>query len=391
MATSSARHRRSPEHGLISTVASDTGFKATMRQQELESDVPLRVLMIASEWPTEDIPGNVSFIVRQVNFLRRAGIHVEVFVFRGAKNPVNYFKAWARLHGKLRHECYDLIHAQSGQSGLLAWPKHLPLVVTFRGDDILGVNRPSGGHTLAGKVLRQLSRFVARRADAVIAVADHMRKHLPSSVSVNVIPSGLDFESLPLIPQSEARQRLRLPLDGRLVLYVSNPANPRKRCELARQAVEILNERLPAKLIVVWGVPHAEIPVYMCACDVFLFTSSQEGSPNVIKEALACNLPVVSVAVGDVAMRLRGSAGCEVCDDDRPQTIAASLERVLTRQQPTNGREMVRDLDEKLITQKVIGVYRSILKKRLASADRKDASILAARESEARNVTGGID
>src|SRR5262249_1557511 len=96
-------------------------------------------------------------------------------------------------------------------------------------------------------------------------------------------------------------------------------------------AVEILNERLPARLIIAWGVPHAEIPVYMGACDVFVFTSSQEGSPDIVKEALACDLPVISVAVGDVRQRLQGVEGCEVCADERPETIAAALERALRR------------------------------------------------------------
>jgi len=69
----------------------------------------------------------------------------------------------------------------------------------------------------------------------------------------------------------------------------------------------------------------------MSACDALVFTSMLEGSPNVVKEALACDLPVVSVPVGDVATRLRGVAGCELCADERPETIAAALERVLRR------------------------------------------------------------
>jgi glycosyltransferase involved in cell wall biosynthesis len=99
----------------------------------------------------------------------------------------------------------------------------------------------------------------------------------------------------------------------------------------------------------------------MNACDALVFTSMQEGSPNAVKEALACDLPVVSVAVGDVPLRLQGVEGCELCPDERPETIAAALERVLRRGQRILGREAVRDLDETVITQQVLGVYRAAL------------------------------
>ena len=80
----------------------------------------------------------------------------------------------------------------------------------------------------------------------------------------------------------------------------------------------------------------------MSACDALVFTSMQEGSPNVVKEALACNLPVVSVPVGDVAVRLQGIEGCELCEDDAPETIAAALGRVLARESRIAGREAVK-------------------------------------------------
>jgi glycosyltransferase involved in cell wall biosynthesis len=87
----------------------------------------------------------------------------------------------------------------------------------------------------------------------------------------------------------------------------------------------------------------------------------QEGSPNSVKEALACNLPVVSVPVGDVPLRLSGVAGCELCADDRVETIAAALERVLRRRDRVDGRSTVRHLDEALLTRRLIGIYRSVL------------------------------
>jgi glycosyltransferase involved in cell wall biosynthesis len=99
----------------------------------------------------------------------------------------------------------------------------------------------------------------------------------------------------------------------------------------------------------------------MNACDALLVTSIQEGSPGVVKEALACNLPIVSLKVGDVPVRLKGIAGCELCADERPETIAASLQRVLARGERIQGRQAVQCLDERLLADQVIRIYRSVL------------------------------
>src|SRR5207249_126584 len=216
--------------------------------------------------------------------------------------------------------------------------------------------------TPAGRLLRFLTRGVARAADAVILVSEHQKAFVHPSVPTYVIPSGLDFTLFRPIPRDQARQHLRLPSDKRLVLFVGRPSTPRKRFRLAQQATEILNRTLPCELIVGWGIPHAEIPLYLNACDALVFTSIQEGSPNAVKEALACNLPVVSVPVGDVAARLRGVEGCELCADERPETIAAALERVLRRGGRAAGRAAVRELDERLLTQRVIEIYRSVIR-----------------------------
>jgi glycosyltransferase involved in cell wall biosynthesis len=321
----------------------------------------MRVLMITSEWPSPERPQAVPHIVRQVKFLRRAGLEVDVFLFRGAKNPINYLKAWRRLRDRLRGENYDLVHAQFGQSAFLPWPKRLPLVITFRGDDLQGIAGRNGHSTAAGRLLRTLCPIVARGADAAIVVSEHMRRYLAPSVPIHTIPSGLDFESLSCFPSEEARRQLRLPANERLVLFVGNPAEPGKRHDLAREAVEILNRTLPAQLVVAWGRPPSDIPVFMSACDVLAFTSCQEGSPDVVKEALACNLPIVTGPVGDIPLRLEGVAGCEIYPDDHPKTVAAALERVLRRRERINGRAAVKDLDEAVLTEKVIAVYRSVL------------------------------
>jgi len=326
------------------------------------SATPLRVLMITSEWASD--PGHTAhFIARQVRFLQAAGVDVDVFSFRGGGRPLRYLAAWARLQLRLVRQRYDIIHAQFGQSGLLALPKRLPLVVTFRGDDLFGILGKGGRPTPAGRLLQWLSRRVARRADAAILVSEHLKEYLSQSAPVHIVPSGLDLDVFRCIPQEEACRHLGLSPDRRRVLFVGDPGDPRKRYDLARQSVDLVNRTMPAELVIGWRVPHAEMPFYMSACDALVFTSRAEGSPNAVKEALACDLPVVSVAVADVPLRLQGIPGCEVCADDSPETIAAALDRTLRRDERSGGRgrDAARQLDERLLTARVIDIYRSVL------------------------------
>lgn len=325
---------------------------------------PIRVLMITAGWPQPGQPQTTHFVKRQAEFLQKAGVQVDVFSFRGAKRPWNYARAWLSVRPRIRSGQYDLVHAQFGQSGVLALPKQLPLVVTLRGSDILGIVGPNGRYTLAGKVSQLVTRMAVQRADAVVVVSEHMKAYFRTSAPVVVLPSGLDFDLFATMPRDEARARLGWPLEKRLVLFAGNPEQPRKRYGLAKAAVDIMGRTLPAELVVAWGVPHTDVPLYMNACDAFVFTSMQEGSPNVVKEALACDLPVVSVPIGDTAERLRGIEGCELVDDERPEAIAAALERVLRRGRRVAGRVAVAHLAEQAITARLIEVYRHAIGRR---------------------------
>lgn len=323
----------------------------------------MRVLMITSEWPTPERPEAVPFIVRQAEFLQRAGIDLDVFHFRGGQNPRNYLKAWRQVREKINLMEYDLAHAQWGQSGLLALPKRIPLVVTFRGDDVHGIISDDDAHyTFKGRVLQQVSRLVAWQASACIVVSPHLVELLPRR-TYHVIPSGLDMDLFKPVDKQDARRQLNLDPEKPLVLFGGNPAVLRKRYDLAQQVTEMVRDEWPEiELLVLRNVPHEQIPLYMNACDAMLMVSKHEGSPNVVKEALACNLPVVSVDVGDVRERISGVKGCVLCADDQPETIAQGLRDVLRSGERCEGRQAVQELDETVITQKVIRVYEEALR-----------------------------
>ena len=145
--------------------------------------------------------------------------------FSRRQEPVQLRPRLEAVRTKLRPGGYDLVHAQFGQSARLALPKRLPLVITIRGDDVEGIVGKDGRYTVAGYILRILTRWLAKRADALILVSSHMQRHFPH-MRADVIPSGLDLELFDTLPQREARQRLGLPPSKRLVLFVGNPDDP---------------------------------------------------------------------------------------------------------------------------------------------------------------------
>ena len=74
----------------------------------------MRVLMITTEFPTPERPGDGVFVMRQAEALRAAGVEVDVLAFRSGLNPMNYLRTWFKMRHMLAEDSYDLIHAQFG-------------------------------------------------------------------------------------------------------------------------------------------------------------------------------------------------------------------------------------------------------------------------------------
>jgi teichuronic acid biosynthesis glycosyltransferase TuaC len=207
------------------------------------------------------------------------------------------------------------------------------------------------------------SRLISRMVDRVIVRTQEMKERTRLQ-KAEVIPAGVDFELFKPIPKAECRRQLNLPPDKKLVLWAGEYQKPIKRYDIVEKAVAILQQKMPeAALVLATGHPLNMVPLYMNACDVLLLVSNAEGSPNVIKEAMACNLPVVSVPVGDVPDVIGNTEGCFLCSQD-PQDVADKLKMALRYEKRTDGREKIKHLEIGAVSREIIALYEELLREK---------------------------
>jgi glycosyltransferase involved in cell wall biosynthesis len=325
---------------------------------------PLRVLFVTNMWPDDERPWHGSFVSSQARSLERAGVSVDVLPIRGYASRGEYLKAAAAVVKLNRHCPYDVVHAHYGHSAVVARAcVRAPLVISYCGSDVLGDPTATGSITRRTRVEAGVFKQVGRAAAATITKSSGMEQVLPQAVRArnHVIPNGVDLDRFRPIPRAEARRRLRWPVDEECVLFVGKPAKVVKNYPLAERVVERLARTRPrVGLRVAADVHRDEVPLWMSAADALLFTSRSEGSPNVIKEAMASELPIVATPVGDVPERLAGVDGCHVCEPDVDR-MSAALADALDHGRSAAAREAVAPLSLDAVAARLIGVYHQVL------------------------------
>lgn len=292
----------------------------------------------------------VPFISEQADSLRETGDEVDFFCVEG-KGMMGYAKCRMPLLRKISEFKPDIIHAHYGLCGLLAnSQRRVPVVTTYPGSDI-NVPRVRPFSILAIK-LSKYNLFMGTRQ------MDKVKSFLGKNAEI--LRYGIMEQNFVPMDKAEAREKMGFDKDEKLVVFAGKFANPVKNAELAKQAVALLDG---VRLMELTGKYTKEEMCYlMNSVDVAVMTSHSEGSPQFIKEVMACGCPVVSVDVGDVAEVVEGVNGCYIAERN-PEAVAEALRKAIDFKGKTNGRERILELNltNSQIAEKLNNIYSNVL------------------------------
>jgi teichuronic acid biosynthesis glycosyltransferase TuaC len=324
----------------------------------------MKILAITNLYPSAEFPSHGVFVQEQIKGLCAVGLEVRVlFVDRRRSGPLAYYRLQKKIRDAVAEFEPEVIHAMYGgvMADQIVRHHHVcPVVVTFRGSDLLGENLSGWTRKIISRYGVRCSRRAAKKADGVVVVARHLIGALNGAATmdkVRVIPSGIDLTRFTPLDSQLCKQKLGWNPQSFHVVFASSSGDPVKRPWLAQAAVDQVRRLgCPAEFHFITGIPTTEMPLWLNAGDAVLLTSLHEGSPNIVKEALACGLPVVSVDVGDVAEQLEGVDGCHLAQPE-PAALAAKLRQVWQRGQRLDCRNRCENFSVLNVAQKLKKFY----------------------------------
>ncbi len=313
-----------------------------------------------------DIQGSGVFVHTTARGIRARGIDLQLEYVGNLRSVSQILRARKRIREMAPD--FDIVHAQYGSACAVvtAAAYGVPKVLTIRGSD-WQVHRSSMNFlNIHTRLASMLTRASIGGFDFVTPVSNRISTELSDFVpadKLEVVPSPVDLSRFVPLDKRIARFQLGFPdNDERWVLFNARDlGNPIKRFELAKQAFDIAQARLGnLRLRIATKLPHEEIPVFVAACDLVICTSDNEGWPNSIKEALACNVPFVATDVGDLKEISRAEQCCRVCPADA-EVLADNICNVLNGEMPQDLRKYVRNMSLDSISEQFISIYQSVI------------------------------
>ena len=304
-------------------------------------------------------------ITAQGQSLIKCGVDVKYFPI-GGKGIGAYIKSIHKLRKHLLRNRFALVHAHYGLSAIVACSAcgKTPLVVSFMGDDLLGSNKPNGKITGLSRCFSRLNIFLARHFyDFIIVKSEEMFDRLCHNTRAEIIPNGVDLDVFHPIGRGEAIKKSGFHQNGGNVLFVGDPSRPEKNYSLALESVKRAGNNID--LHVIRNKKPSELCSYYNAADAVVITSYHEGSPNIVKEAMACNCPLVSTDIGDVRMLSEGVTGHFLVPFDHDAVARNLISAIRFRSEAgeTTGRRRIIELklDSYSVAERIVSIYKELL------------------------------
>lgn len=325
----------------------------------------MKILIVGNNKPGHFAP----FVEEQARALQLQGCDMVFFGVQG-KGIWGYLRCLPVLKRAIKQHQPDLIHAHYGLSGLLAnLQRRVPVVTTYHGSDI---NKPN--ILRFSRIAMRLSAhniFVSQR-NVTLALSPNSLITYRLKKRYTLLPCGVNLPRPWSEMQTQQVEQLtlnqwvqeKLNAGVKHVLFAGAFNNAVKDPDLAKAAIhELESKGVKVELIELKGYNRDQVNALMYNCDALLMTSKTEGSPQVIKEAMACGCPIVSVDVGDVAERVEGVEGCYVVSSREPAAIAEALQQALAFSGKTNGRQRIIEmgLSNEQVAERLMAIYKQLV------------------------------
>ena len=311
----------------------------------------MKILHITNAYPYDGYQSFGIFIKEQIDSLSSIGLINNVFFINARKNGFKeYFKQVNNLKNIIRDYNPDIIHCHHEFSliplSLLRIDK--PIILSLLGD----IEKRSNINKLIYKVLKgNVKRIILKN------------KNIHNSL-YSYIPNGVDIDFFKQMDKSEAKRKASLNEKTKYILFVTASLNnPIKRFDKFQEVLNNINKRLQNNYepLILSGVKREMVPAYFNSAEFLLLTSDHEGSPNAVKEAMACDLPIVSTNVGNVKQLFANSYGNFIANSGSIDELL-QLSLIALECTKSNGRERLINLELSMnsVAKKLYSLYQEL-------------------------------
>jgi teichuronic acid biosynthesis glycosyltransferase TuaC len=297
-------------------------------------------------------------VKEQIDDLKNAtNIDKTIYFINGRDNKWNYFKSIKEIKNIIKNGSFDLIHVHYGISALflLFYKPSIPVVVTLHSGELFQ-KKGYINHLFQ----KNITLGVVKKANKVIVLNDDMINLL--STYKNKLfkqPCGTSLSSFKEIPVTKDPLKFYIGFPG-------NKARKEKNHPLFSSIVKKLEAKVDIEVIEFHNMTREDVLLNLNKIDLLLMTSTVEGSPQIIKEALACNKPIISTAVGDVEYLLKDVVNCSIVDSFDAKDFIAPISKILAltvKDRLSDGRNqlLTKKLDSESVARSIYKLYEELV------------------------------